>query len=125
MEPPAVAAPEKRKERGGRRRRTGGRKRSDGGEVRIFPPLLTTLNCNGRPIFHLKKESTDGRLVIYMSPNARKEIVRVVGNDGRLTMQLLVANEDGDPDEESDDDVSEECGSGGDGTDGGAYCSRR
>ncbi|GAB2296752.1 hypothetical protein Dimus_030858 [Dionaea muscipula] len=92
--------------------RRGGSKRSDGHELRIFPPVLTTLNANGRPLFHLKKEiATDGRLVIHMSPIVSREIVRFVGNDGRLTMHLLESDKESDLYEEDDDDDME-AGSG-------------
>ncbi|GAB4841189.1 hypothetical protein Ancab_021933 [Ancistrocladus abbreviatus] len=86
-------------------------------EGNIFPPLLTTLNENGRPIFNLKKVSRDGRLVIYMLKNVKREIVRFVESDGRVTMQLLEDDSDDERGDNDDVDDEEETESGSD--DGG------
>ncbi|GMH26007.1 hypothetical protein Nepgr_027850 [Nepenthes gracilis] len=101
----------------GSRGRTSGvvrDKRSEEEELKNFPPLLTTLNANGRPIFDLKKVNKDGRLVIRMLRNVRREIVRFVGSDGRLKMQLIeIDNSDEDEDDAEDESGGRRGGCGG------------
>ncbi|GAB2252581.1 hypothetical protein Droror1_Dr00005428 [Drosera rotundifolia] len=106
-----LPAPAKIKKAGG-----GGDQMDDDGDssvsvsVRVFPPLLTTLNVNGRPMFHLMKEREcdGGRLVISMSRIAR-EMVRFVGDDGRLKMRMTEQDDELDgEDYVSDDDYGDD-----------------
>ncbi|KAL1804291.1 hypothetical protein DCAR_0935952 [Daucus carota subsp. sativus] len=57
--------------------------------VRVFPPILSSLNRNGRPKFSLKTVRKDGRLQMSIVPNHFSEVVRTPQDGGRVSMELL------------------------------------
>lgn len=59
-------------------------------EREILPPVMSSLNENGRPRFFLEKVRKDGRLQIYMVLNDRPEIVRTVFPEEDRTKIRLV-----------------------------------
>ncbi|KAB2616161.1 hypothetical protein D8674_022749 [Pyrus ussuriensis x Pyrus communis] len=46
------------------------------GMRRDIPPLLSTLNGNGRPRFTMTKVRRDGRLLIFMEEDQRPSVVK-------------------------------------------------
>lgn len=56
---------------------------------RILPPLLSSLNRNGRPRFSLESVREDGRLQILLVPNQFSEVVRTCQEGDRVSMELL------------------------------------
>lgn len=57
--------------------------------VRVFPPVLTSLNRNGRRGFSLESVRTQGRLQIMVVPNHFSEVVRTSEDGDRVSMGLL------------------------------------
>lgn len=57
--------------------------------VRIFPPVLTSLNRNGRRGFSLERVTTQGRLRIKVVHNHFSEVVRTSEDCHRVSMGLL------------------------------------
>ncbi|KAE9460583.1 hypothetical protein C3L33_07534, partial [Rhododendron williamsianum] len=59
-------------------------------EREILPPVMSSLNENGRPRFNLEKVRKDGRLLIYKVRNDRPEIVRTVfPEEDRIKIRLI------------------------------------
>lgn len=59
-------------------------------EREILPPVMSSLNKNGRPRFNLEKVRKDGRLLIYKVRNDRPEIVRTVfPEEDRIKIRLI------------------------------------
>lgn len=57
--------------------------------VRILPPILSSLNRNGRPRFTLETVRTQGRLQILIVPNHFSEVIRTSHDGHRVSMELL------------------------------------
>ncbi|WOH11822.1 hypothetical protein DCAR_0831315 [Daucus carota subsp. sativus] len=57
--------------------------------VRVFPPVLSSLNRNGRPRFGLETVRKEGRLQIWVVPNRFSEVVRTLNCGDRVSMELL------------------------------------
>lgn len=57
--------------------------------VRVFPPLLSSLNRNGRPRFSLETVRKEGRLQISIVQNNFSEVVRNPHSGDRVSMELL------------------------------------
>ncbi|KAL1805587.1 hypothetical protein ACET3Z_028655 [Daucus carota] len=57
--------------------------------VRVFPPVLSSLNRNGRPRFGLEKVRKEGRLQMWVIPNHFSEVVRTLNYGDRVSMELL------------------------------------
>lgn len=57
--------------------------------VRVFPPLLSSLNRNGRPRFSLETMRKEGRLQILIVQNHFSEVVRNPQGGNRVSMELL------------------------------------
>ncbi|KAA8550915.1 hypothetical protein F0562_002599 [Nyssa sinensis] len=96
-------------------RKTISRARREKAMSKNFPPLLSTLNQNGRPRFNLSKVRKNGRLQIITVPNHQPEVVRTPRRDGGLRMQLLDREEEElslseDDLEEDDEDEREDGG---------------
>ena len=73
--------------------------------LKLFPPLLTTLTENGRPMFVLKKLiQSDGRLIIAMVRNEEEPILRCATTDGRLLMWIIRSDHVEFDDHDLDDD---------------------
>lgn len=65
--------------------------------ARIFPPLLSTLNRNGRPLFNLEMVRKAGRLQIVPVPNYRPEVMRTPPGDDRVRINFISrGDKDGD-----------------------------
>ncbi|XP_059625374.1 uncharacterized protein LOC132268559 [Cornus florida] len=81
-----------------RSRSTMPRARREKVTVKNFPPLLSTLNQNGRPRFSLKKVRKDCRLEIVKVPNEWPGVVRTPCGDGGLKTQFIDADQGDDED---------------------------
>lgn len=57
--------------------------------VKIFPPIMSSLNRNGRPRFSLETVRKEGRLQISIVPNNFSEVVRTSQGGDRVSMELL------------------------------------
>lgn len=95
--------------------RRGKRKRkSTWLDMSYFPPLLSTLNKNGRPGFDCIKTRENGRLQIKMVPSERPGVVALqtppMRKDKRLKMLLIKtkADDDHDQDQPRDPDDDQE-----------------
>ncbi|KAL8124246.1 hypothetical protein AgCh_012041 [Apium graveolens] len=64
-------------------------RRKEEKRVRVLPPLLTSLNRNGRRGFSLESVRTQGRLQIMLVPNHFSEVVRTSEYGDRVSMELL------------------------------------
>lgn len=56
-----------------------------------FPPLLSTLNINGRQRYDFIRRVENGRLMIRITPNERPELVAQVDESGRLRLILITS----------------------------------
>ncbi|KAK1356976.1 hypothetical protein POM88_050232 [Heracleum sosnowskyi] len=63
--------------------------KKDEKRFRVFPPLLSSLNRNGRPRFSLETVRKDGRLQISIVQNHFSEVVRNPQGGDRVNMKLL------------------------------------
>ncbi|KAK1383920.1 hypothetical protein POM88_021655 [Heracleum sosnowskyi] len=57
--------------------------------VKMFPPLLPSLNRNGRPKYSLESVRREGRLQMWIVPNHYLEVVRTCQDGDRVSMELL------------------------------------
>lgn len=65
--------------------------------ARIFPPLLSTLNRNGRPLFNMEMVREAGRLQIVLVPNYWPEVTRTPPGDDRVRINFISrGDKDGD-----------------------------
>ncbi|WOH04527.1 hypothetical protein DCAR_0623936 [Daucus carota subsp. sativus] len=62
-------------------------------KTKVFPPPLTTLNENGKPVFMLQPERKDGRLRLSVVQVHRRESLRCYRENGRLRMYLVKHDE--------------------------------
>ncbi|KAK1358368.1 hypothetical protein POM88_051624 [Heracleum sosnowskyi] len=62
--------------------------------VKVFPPLLSSLNRNGRPKFSLQTVREEGRLQIMVVPNHFSEVVRTPQGGDRVRMEFLKTGAD-------------------------------
>ncbi|XP_028054086.1 protein FANTASTIC FOUR 1-like [Camellia sinensis] len=72
-------------------------------EVKNFPPPLSSMNQNGKPIFYLRPVRRDGRLELMEVKIERLEVLRASREDGRLRLHLIR-----DADVEEEEQVEEE-----------------
>ncbi|KAL7205223.1 hypothetical protein ACSBR2_018204 [Camellia fascicularis] len=72
-------------------------------EVKNFPPPLSSLNQNGKPVFYLRPVRRDGRLELMEVKIERLEVLRASREDGRLRLHLIR-----DVDVEEEEQVEEE-----------------
>ncbi|KAF5952220.1 hypothetical protein HYC85_010164 [Camellia sinensis] len=72
-------------------------------EVKNFPPPLSSLNQNGKPIFYLRPVRRDGRLELMEVKIERLEVLHASREDGRLRLHLIR-----DVDVEEEEQVQEE-----------------
>ncbi|KAL7205080.1 hypothetical protein ACSBR2_018074 [Camellia fascicularis] len=72
-------------------------------EVKNFPPPLSSMNQNGKPIFYLRPVRRDGRLELMEVKIERLEVLRASREDGRLRLHLIR-----DVDVEEEEQVEEE-----------------
>lgn len=86
-------------------KRTRGRR--DEVEARKFPPLLSSLNRDGRPSFFLRPVRRDGRLELTEVKIDRTEVLHVSRQDGRLRLDMVrdVADVEEDHEEEEKVDI--------------------
>lgn len=71
--------------------------------VNVFPPLMSTLNINGRQRYNFIRSVENGRLTIRITPNECPELVALVDKSGRLRLisitsrsQSVVEKQDND-----------------------------
>lgn len=62
--------------------------------TKVFPPLLSSLNRNGRPKFSLQTVREGGRLQIMVVPNHFSEVVRTPQGGDRVRMEFLESGAD-------------------------------
>ncbi|KAI5680347.1 hypothetical protein M9H77_01574 [Catharanthus roseus] len=82
-----------------------------------FPPILSSLNRNGRPRYDFIKMRENGRLQIHMVPNERPQLVSAIEPNVRLTLSFAnggANNQDDDQDNQGRDDEEEKNVNGGD-----------
>ncbi|KAI8028574.1 hypothetical protein LOK49_LG02G02046 [Camellia lanceoleosa] len=81
-------------------------------EVKNFPPPLSSMNQNGKPIFYLRPVRRDGRLELMEVKIERLEVLRASREDGRLRLHLIrdvdVQEEEQVEEEEKIEEVIEE-----------------
>lgn len=75
-------------------------------EVRKFPPPLSSMNRDGKPIFFLRPVRRDGRLELTEVKINRMEVLHASRQDGRLRLDMIrdVVDVEKDEEEETTDD---------------------
>lgn len=71
--------------------------------VNVFPPLLSTLNINGRHSYNFIRSVENGRLSIRITPNECPELVAQVDESGRLRLISITSRSQSVVEKEDDD----------------------
>jgi hypothetical protein len=88
--------------------------KKEGGEVKKFPPPLSSMTRNGQRNFFLRAVRKDGRLELTEVRVDRTEILRASREDGRLRLHLIRdddiqdCTDDEEEEEEEEEEVVEE-----------------